>query len=159
MHKILSWSFVIIWMAIIFGFSSQVAEQSNQLSTTVTEVVVEVVENVAPRAEINVHRLNGIIRKNAHFFLYLVLGILVTNAFRRSGNTLIRSLVFSFFICVLYAVSDEIHQMYVPGRGAQATDVLIDSSGASVGLFIYWISSYIYGVKSKKKKTASTLNQ
>jgi VanZ family protein len=39
--------------------------------------------------------------------------------------------------CVLYAVSDEVHQLFVPGRGAQVTDVLIDNAGAFVGIGIY----------------------
>jgi VanZ family protein len=143
MYKILSWISVIIWMAVIFNFSAQVAVQSNQLSTNVTEVVVKTVEKVAPKAELNVDTLNHVIRKNAHFFCYLVLGILTINAFQRSQFKLPKSILFSFLLCVLYAISDEIHQMYVPGRGAQIKDVLIDSLGAIVGLLIYCFVIYI----------------
>ncbi|HZK28477.1 MAG TPA: VanZ family protein [Thermoclostridium sp.] len=143
MCKVLSWISVIIWMAVIFSFSSQVAVQSNQLSTGVTEVVVKTVEKVVPSAEINVSTLNNIIRKNAHFFSYLVLGVLTINAFQRSGLKLQKSIVFSFLVCLLYAMSDEIHQMYVPGRGAQVKDVLIDTLGAISGLLIYCSTIYI----------------
>jgi VanZ family protein len=96
MYKILSWISVIIWMAVIFNFSAQVAVQSNQLSTNVTEVVVKTVEKVAPKAELNVDTLNHVIRKNAHFFCYLVLGILTINAFQRSQVKLPKSILFSF---------------------------------------------------------------
>lgn len=147
MYKILSWIAVIIWMAVIFNLSAQVAEQSNQLSTNVTEVVVKTVETVAPKAEIDIRSLNNVIRKNAHFFSYLLLGVLVMNAFRRSGITIYKSIIFSFIVCVLYAASDEIHQMYVPDRGAQIKDVLIDSSGVVIGLLIYWFIGLIFRLK------------
>lgn len=150
MYKVLSWIAVILWMVVIFTLSAQAADQSKQLSSSVTEVVVKTVEKVAPKAEIDIRSLNHIVRKNAHFFCYLVLALLVMNAFRRSGYSICKSLVFSFAICVLYAASDEIHQIFVPGRGAQVTDVLIDSFGAAVGLFIYWLTGGI-AIKYRKQ--------
>jgi VanZ family protein len=39
--------------------------------------------------------------------------------------------------CILYAISDEVHQLFVLGRGAQVVDVLIDSLGAFVGIGMY----------------------
>ena len=47
----------------------------------------------------------------------------------------------ALLICVLYAVSDEVHQIFVPGRGAEVKDVLIDSAGASVGVLMYLVIS------------------
>ena len=44
----------------------------------------------------------------------------------------------SLLVCVLYAISDELHQLFVSGRGAQVKDVLIDSAGATVGVCLYW---------------------
>ena len=38
--------------------------------------------------------------------------------------------------CSLYAISDEVHQLFVPGRGAQVKDVFIDIAGAAVGIFL-----------------------
>lgn len=150
-YIIMSWAAAAVWMLVIFAFSAQAAEQSSRLSAGVTEVVVKTVEKVAPKAEINVHSLNHIIRKNAHFFLYMILGLLVMNAFRRCGNTVKKSLVLSFLVCVLYAVSDEIHQLYVPGRGAQMTDVIIDSLGAVTGLLFYWLAGLVCTGRREKK--------
>jgi VanZ family protein len=82
---------------------------------------------------------NRILRKNAHYFAYLVLGILVINALRISGVKGWRVCVLALGICVLYAVSDEVHQLFVPGRGGQVRDVLIDSAGATVGLGLYQV--------------------
>lgn len=154
MHRLISWTCVIIWAAIIFSLSSQVAEQSDRLSTGVTEFVAETLENITQKAEtLDVHHLNRVLRKNAHFSLYLILAILAANAFVSSGNSLNKSLIFSFLFCVLYAISDEIHQLYVPGRSAQMTDVFIDSFGAGTGLLIYRFTVSARKLYLKRKLT------
>ncbi|KAF1086286.1 VanZ like family protein [Sporotomaculum syntrophicum] len=153
MYKFLSWTAVLLWMALIINFSSQVAEQSNQLSTGITEIIVKTVEKIAPEAEFDIKSFNHIIRKNAHFFVYLILGILVINALRRSGVHGYRSVVITVGVCALYAISDEIHQLFVPGRGGQVKDVFIDSAGASVGVGFYWVVSRL--VKGKKVRIGS----
>jgi VanZ family protein len=124
-------------MLLIFISSAQPAAQSNNLSKGVTEIVIETVERVAPKANLDMSRFNHLVRKNAHFFAYLVLGILVLNAMRRSGVSSIKGIAIAFLICVLYAVSDEVHQLFVPGRGGQVKDVLLDSAGAIVGIGMY----------------------
>ena len=50
----------------------------------------------------------------------------------------------SFVFCVLYAISDEVHQYFVPGRAMMATDVLIDSIGAILGCLLFFaVKRYI----------------
>ncbi len=139
-HKILSWIAVLLWMALIFNLSSQVAEQSNQLSTGITKVVVKTVKKVVPNTNFDIESFNHIIRKSAHFFAYLVLGMLVINALKRSGEIDTRSVLIALGICILYAVSDEVHQLFIQGRGPGVKDVFIDSAGASVGI---WVSVII----------------
>jgi VanZ family protein len=146
--KILSWTAVILWMVFIFNLSSQEVEQSNQLSTGVTEVIVETIEEVAPNADLDVKRINHKVRKNAHFFAYLVLSILVLNALRRSGVYGYRSIILAAALCVTYAISDEIHQFFVPDRGGQIKDVIIDSAGMIAGIGIYLTMSRI--IKRKR---------
>ncbi len=136
-RKILSWVAVLLWMVLIFNLSSQVAEQSNQLSTRITKVIVETVEKVAPNAEFDMKSFNNRLRKHAHFFAYLILGILVSKVLRRSGVYGYRSVIIALGICILYAISDEVHQLFIPGRGGQVKDVIIDSAGASVGIAVY----------------------
>lgn len=135
--KLLAWTAVVLWMAVIFHLSAQVADVSNQLSEGLTEVIVETVERVVPSADIAAESLNHIVRKHAHFFAYLVLGVLTINALRTSGVKGTWGVAVALLICVVYAVSDEVHQLFVPGRGGQVTDVIIDSAGATVGLCIY----------------------
>ena len=134
---IISWIAVLFWMLFIFNLSSQAADQSDKLSIGVTEIIVEAVEKVTPGYDLNIREFNHILRKNAHFFAYLVLGVLVVSALRQSGIKGLRAFALALSICVLYAVSDEVHQLFVPGRGGQAVDVLIDSAGAIFGIVGY----------------------
>ncbi|MGI6228010.1 MAG: VanZ family protein [Peptococcales bacterium] len=134
-RKIYPWVLVVLWMALIFYLSHKPATESNELSKGITKIIVETVEKVTPDVDIEVGRFNHIVRKNAHFFSYLVLGILVTNGLRSSETK--RYIGFALLICVLYAISDEIHQIYVPGRSGQIKDVVIDSAGALSGIGMY----------------------
>lgn len=68
-----------------------------------------------------------VIHKLGHLFVYAVLFVL---CFRGSKNIKI-----SFLICLLYALSDEFHQSFVPTRTASFWDVLIDALGVAIGLY------------------------
>ena len=134
-RKIYPWVLVVLWMALIFYLSHKPATESNELSKGITEIIVETVEKVTTDVDIEVERFNHIVRKNAHFFSYLVLGILVTNGL--ISSEIKRYIGYALLICVLYAISDEIHQIYVPGRSGQIKDVVIDSAGALSGIGMY----------------------
>lgn len=124
-------------MALIFYLSHQPATESNGLSTGITDIIVKVVKKIVPDVGFDLGYFNHILRKNAHFFSYFVLGILVMNGLRSSGVSGYRMIVFALGICILYAISDEVHQLFVPGRGGRVSDVFIDSAGATVGIGIY----------------------
>lgn len=129
-----AWIIVIFWMVVIFKFSAQVAKDSNQLSKGVTVVVVQVIEKVTPNRQLNPQTMNHIIRKNAHFSIYLILGVLILHALKRTRIETWRSAKIAFFCCLMYAIVDEMHQILIPGRSGQIKDVLIDMAGASVGI-------------------------
>lgn len=132
-RRVFTWILVVLWMVFIFSQSHKPASESNRLSKGITGIIVETVENVAPDVEIEVNKYHHIIRKNAHFFSYLVLGILVVNALRNSGV----NIGLAVLVCVLYAISDEIHQLYILGRSGEVKDVIIDSAGAFAGILVY----------------------
>ncbi len=52
-------------------------------------------------------------------------------------------ILITVLICFLYAVSDEIHQYFVPGRACRMLDVIIDTSGSAFFCFVYFIVSKI----------------
>lgn len=131
---IVSWIAVVLWMILIFYLSSQPAVDSNKLSKGVTEVVVEALHIVAPNADLNNSKFNNVLRKNAHFFNYLMLGLLIMNALVCSSVNRRQSFFIALGICIIYFISDELHQILIPGRGAQIKDVVIDIVGAIVGI-------------------------
>ncbi|MBP2075844.1 VanZ family protein [Oceanobacillus polygoni] len=141
MYKTLSWAAVILWMGLIFYLSHQPAAASSELSSGVTEIVLRIIEKVVPNEDLDVSSIHHLIRKNAHFFIYFFLGMLVLHALRTSKDTRYQTIGLALLFCVLYAISDEIHQLFIPGRGAQVKDVLIDSAGAGVGIVGYLVLS------------------
>lgn len=60
------------------------------------------VEKFTPNTEINIRSFNHIIRKNAHLFAYLFLGILTSNGLRNSKITGKRNFILALSICILY---------------------------------------------------------
>lgn len=137
MQKIFSWIAVILWMSLIFYLSDQPAAESGELSNKITEAVIRTIEKVAQPASLDKGSLNHIVRKIAHFTCYLILAILVKNALERSGLHGGKSILFALLICIIYAISDEVHQLFIPGRSGEIRDVLLDSSGAISGILIY----------------------
>ena len=136
---ILSWMAVILWMLFIFYLSAQPAEQSNQLSSGITQAIIKLLGKLVPGIEADLNSFSYFVRKNAHFVAYLVLGLLSSNALGKSKPYSLRSSLLILLICVMYAISDEVHQLFVPGRSGQVTDVLIDSAGAIAGIGLYFI--------------------
>lgn len=100
-------------------------------------------------------RLNLIIRKNAHAFEYCVLSIIVSAILFQFGLRGRGALIYIMFICLLYAVLDEFHQIYVPGRTSSVRDVLIDFSGSLIGILVYY---FIYYKFINKKTYNNSIN-
>lgn len=155
--KILSILAVVLWMGLIFYLSSQVAEQSSRLSSGITQAILRAIGAFFPKARIDMVYMGFLVRKLAHFLCYLVLGILVLNVFSKFSVLGHKRFLFSAIVCVLYAVTDEIHQLFVPGRGCQIRDVLIDSFGAGAGFILFMIISKFILLK-KQRKDGSLLN-
>lgn len=132
------WIPPLILMALIFFLSHQPASESNNLSQGISERMAETIERVLPNKNIDIRSFNHLIRKAAHFFAYLLLGVLVTNALDKTRIISHKSLIWALIICIIYAASDEIHQIFIPGRAGQIKDVALDSAGSMVGIFGYF---------------------
>lgn len=152
-------SMVIGWMALIFSMSAEPADVSTVTSGNTIRKIFNLVYpgfkdmDAAEQEEI-IEASQHFVRKAAHFSIYVVLGALVGCAayYIISKNKICFPL--SVLIGVLYAVSDEIHQLYVPGRSGEVRDVLIDSSGVLLGCFIVFLIYKRIGSISNKHKTA-----
>ena len=133
---------------IIFGFSSQTGEKSGTISRQVTEFVTKDIEAIQKletnEKEIVLKKIEHVIRKLAHFSLYTVVGILVMSLMTTYKIEQIKRISISLLTGVLYAISDEVHQSFVPGRGAMFQDVLIDTLGVTFGILIVIVIIKIY---------------
>ena len=100
------------------------------------------------------NKLDYVIRKNAHAFMYMVLAFLVSSLFFVYNKRGKNAIVYILFICLFYAVTDEFHQSFVPGRTSLVSDVLVDFGGALIGLTFFYLAYYKiyerYAIKKKK---------
>ncbi|KRG15336.1 VanZ family protein [Lederbergia galactosidilytica] len=136
-YKYIFFLLALLWMVLIFTLSDQPRAESRVLSLNLTEKVMSTIKKVSPQLEVSEVRLHHLIRKSAHFFAYCFLGILVCFAIKRMKLTQARGIGLALTICILFAISDETHQLFVSGRGAEIKDVVIDSAGASLGIVLY----------------------
>ena len=84
----------------------------------------------------------------AHFLEYAVLSFLLARAIMWDGGVQRNRFILVFALTLLYAVSDEIHQIFTPGRAFQLVDLLMDSLGSLIGLAAYllWVKRLRYPV-------------
>ncbi|MFC4355203.1 VanZ family protein [Chryseomicrobium palamuruense] len=132
------WALVGIYMGVIFYLSHQPATSSNELSTDLTEVITETVGKIIKTNELSISDWNHLLRKNTHFFAYLGLGLLTWKALSQHFTGM-KNYIFAWGITTIYAMTDELHQLFVPGRGGQVSDVLLDSAGAATGLLLLYL--------------------
>lgn len=147
----------ILWMGVIFYFSSQTgtdsAQMSDPITNTTTQIIVPDYDKLpAPEKKEIYDTTSLVIRKIAHYTEYAILALLVYFSFYFFSKRKYLNYGFSLLIAVLYAVSDEFHQSFIANRTAVFNDVLIDSLGAlTMILVIALIERLVYLKKSGKK--------
>lgn len=148
----ISWISVILWMLLIFCFSAQNAAQSSDTSGGFAEYLAKLIHDLNiidnQSQDILIEKCQFIVRKTAHFTVYATLGILTYMAVRISKFKFPH--LIAPVICLAYAVSDEIHQYFVPGRSCELRDVCIDFSGSVTGIIV--ITAIIMIIKKSKRK-------
>jgi VanZ family protein len=82
--------------------------------------------------------LDTLLKKGGHFVGYAVLAFLWWRALSRGRMTRRAALGTAFAITAAYAITDEFHQSFVPGRGPSPRDVLIDAAAAAAALGVIW---------------------
>ncbi len=108
MKRVTLWGPVALTMVLIFGVSS--------------------IPDLSPPVEIS--------DKTAHSLVYSILGLLMFRALAggRIKALTIPNAVLAVLLSTLYGVSDELHQMFVPGRTAEWADIVADGVGATYGV-------------------------
>jgi len=108
------WWPTLVWAGVIFWFSSQSAIATSQI-----------------------YWQDFIVKKIAHLTVYAILAILLYRSFKHTTNLDRLNLMWvTIAVVVLYAISDEFHQSFTPGREPRVRDVVIDTIGAGVSLWV-----------------------
>jgi len=137
MQKTLSLILFIFWLVLIFCLSHQPGKESAETSLFLVNIVLYFTNLV--NLTIDVEILSFLIRKTAHFFLYFILGILTLNVIIQYQiyQNHKKQITLAILFCIFYAITDEIHQIFVPGRSGEIIDVLIDSLGSISGIYLW----------------------
>lgn len=156
--RIASAVILFVWMVIIFGFSAQSSSGSVSVSTGITQKLAQIFipgfDELSPLEQSEtVAALSHFVRKAAHFSEYAVLGMLTVNALRTYRLNKALRLILPVATCLVYAISDEIHQNFSPGRACQAFDVFIDTLGGLTGaLILFGLMWLIKAIKRRRKR-------
>jgi VanZ family protein len=133
------WLPILIWMTLIFSASAD--SRSAQHSS---RIIGPLVRWLFPGAsEVTVDRVVFTVRKAAHVTEYAILSVLLWRAWRKPARNDNRpwgwpEAAFALAVTVFYSASDELHQALVPNREGRFGDVLLDTTGAALGLFVVW---------------------
>lgn len=133
------WAIVAIWLLVIFGASSD-AGSSRRSSRIIGPIVRWLYPSID---DLQLSQVVGFVRKAAHVTEYGILAVLLWRAIRRSRpapgwSWEGRAALWAWALATTYAATDEYHQSFVPSRSGQWQDVVLDSSGAALGLLLTW---------------------
>ena len=144
---------VILGCFMIFKFSGLSGFNSTKQSRGITYNIIKILDgNKLNEIELTrlTKRINPVIRKIAHFSIYMILAIFTymfieeLNIKSKSEKERLRkNILYTCIFCIIYAIFDEIHQIYVPGRTGKVIDVVIDTLGAFMGIAIILLNDKI----------------
>mgnify|MGYP000019597788 FL=1 len=139
----------IIWMLVIFWFSAQVADDSQEMSDFFVHLLDAVFSLDIMRNEIIRDMTSFLVRKAAHMSEYAILAILLGLTIREYKKE--PWLLLALTATAAYAATDEFHQLFVPGRSGQLKDVLIDTAGGALGLGLLALILYLQRRRKMKE--------
>ncbi|ASW44293.1 VanZ family protein [Clostridium isatidis] len=143
--RIISWIFLLGWMVLIFYMSNQPADISNSQS----EFVIMIFNYIGIELNDYFGELASlVVRKGAHFTEYLILFFFSYNLSKIYFEK--RNKLYSIMFVFLYAISDEFHQYFIPGREMKFLDVIIDTCGGIFGSILINIKNSLKKLKLKK---------
>ena len=156
--KIISLVFLVCWMIVVFIFSSEVGNESSVTSGNTIRAIFTFFCNDIEYTKLEqiIDIFQPLVRKIANLTLYTIGGFFIYNFLYRFKLNKNKKITLSFLIGAIYAITDEIHQFFVPGRSSSMLDVFIDSVGIIIGIFIFIILLKIIKIIKNKllvKKT------
>lgn len=152
--RIITMLLMLSCMGLIFYLSSQNANESSNVSGGFIKAAIKLLfPGISADKQVTmIESLQFIVRKSAHFSLYTALGFLSYLSFvSYSRIPLMLRATISALVGIGYAVSDEYHQTFIPGRSGELRDVCIDSGGVLLAVFISLLVSVIWRHTLKRK--------
>lgn len=150
----------VLLMILIFSFSAAPGERSSELSDGLSYKIVDAAGDLpftrwseTEKREL-AEKIHTPLRKGAHFSEYALLAVLwvAPLGFFLKKNRIKTAAL----ICIIYSCTDELHQLFIPGRDGNLTDVLIDTSGALAGLLLWYFFDGCRRVSMFVKKRTNT---
>lgn len=146
---IVSHALILGWMGLIFYMSAQPGDLSGDISGTVSHLFMRIWNAIFGLnwSEVEILQMAEIwdypIRKLAHMTEFGILAVLVYWAlgqYRVFGKFcgVPKRYGVAWIFTVVYAATDEIHQLFVPDRSGNLVDVCVDATGALIALLIIW---------------------
>jgi VanZ family protein len=139
---------VIFWilcaavMYIIFMFSSATGEESKEVSENLLSKIIEFIGNFIS---------HNTLRKLAHFSEFAALGFCFTGAIHYTFGK--RKFYLPLIPSFIYAVSDEVHQYFVPERACRIFDIFVDTCGIVTGIGIFLLLIMIITKITEKRSS------
>ena len=149
MKRIILLILIILMMIIIFLFSDSNGEESTKhsmglIGKTIGFIAEIVNPDISEEDKILLYEKYHLpVRKIAHISEYFILSLLVCLFLITYDINYIKVIIYTFIFCFLYACSDEMHQLFVPGRSGNIIDVFIDSIGISLSLVVYYFKKRV----------------
>lgn len=136
----------------IFIFSSQNGDESGSTSRNFTRKVIEILQideylNESEKENL-IENSQFIIRKLAHFTIYTIAGINMMGFINTYNLKKKNKIISVLLVGVIYAISDEFHQMFSGGRTPAIKDIFIDSFGVLIGICVFMQLNKIVRKKS-----------
>lgn len=134
-HRLSRYGPLALWLVLIFIASTGALSGSNT-SAFFGPVLHWLFPHVSDSTLNFIHFV--VIRKGAHFTEYAILGLLCARAFNTSKNKFLRGhwFLLSLLLVLMYSLSDEFHQGFVPSRTSSIYDSMIDTLGGLTALTV-----------------------
>ena len=134
--KIITIILIFVWITLVFYFSNQTSDESSDLSGGMTEVLLSFFNMLDEKTLEQQLTIETAVRKLAHYSIYTLGGILILLHVNLYNIKISKKVIISWLSGTAYAVTDEIHQLFVLGRSGEIRDVCIDSLGIITGIVI-----------------------
>lgn len=131
------WSVTVAWAVLIFHLST--ATFTGSFTAMLLARILGLVHLTVSQSTF--HTLHFLFRKLAHLTEYAIFGLFLYHGFLNSNRTewRIRTAAISVLAAGIYSLSDEFHQIFVPGRTPSIIDCGIDTTGAALGMLVIYL--------------------